>query len=76
MATLTGQELVTLALDRLADGSPVELVRRLRLREVSDAEDVAAQVRRWRKGQHEPGFAVTLRLLEPVGKVTPPRCPR
>lgn len=67
VATLTGQELVKLALERLGDGKPANLVRALRLGEVMDSVDPAAQVRRWRDGKHEPSYAVTMRLLEGLG---------
>lgn len=69
---MTGQELVTLALDRLADGSPAKLVRRLRLGEVMDAVDPAAQVRRWRDGKHDPSYAVTMRLLDGLDMLREP----
>ncbi len=56
-----------LALTKLAEDSPATLVRKLRLMEVMDSVDPAAQVRRWRDGKHEPNYAVTMRLLEGLG---------
>lgn len=65
--TLTGQQLVERALNELAGGSPAKLVRALRLNNVMDSVDPAAQVRRWRDGKHDPSYAVTMRLLEGLG---------
>lgn len=70
---MTGQELVQLALAKLANGSPADLVRNLRLNEVMDTLEPAKAVARWRDGKNEPSYAVTIRLLDGLGMLKEPR---
>lgn len=56
-----------MALDTLADGSPSELVRVLRLSEVSDSQHLTKTVERWRDGKHEPPAWFAVRVFETLG---------
>lgn len=67
---MTGQELMRLALSRLAEGSPAKLVKELKLAELMDNVDPAAQVRRWANGKHELPYPIAMRLLESLGMLT------
>jgi hypothetical protein len=64
---MTGQELTRLALERLADGSPSELVRVLRLSELTDSQHIVKNIERWRDGKHEPSYGFAIRALEQLG---------
>lgn len=69
MREISAEELVTLALDRLAGGSPAELARILQRRDISDAADVSRPIPRWRDGKDEPRYRDTIRLLEVLGAI-------
>lgn len=66
---LTGQDLTRIALDRLAGGSLSELVRVLRLNELTDSQYVVKSVERWRDGKHEPSYEFAIRALDALGAI-------
>lgn len=68
--TMTGQELTQQALEVLANGSPSELVRKLRLSDVSDSQHLTKNIERWRDGKHEPPTWFVLRVLETMGMLS------